>query len=254
MILDLLLIRVLGMSEKSNLNNIAVAIIEPTYPVNIGHLARLVMNFGASELLVVDPHYKLKEALPYSSHAADILCNAESISFNELTKKFDLLVGSSAILGGSRNIVRDAVSPEIAVERIGETKGNVCIVFGRETTGLTNYELSKCDIVITISTDSTYNTLNVAHSAAIILYMISRKKNHHEVTETPREIKERFIDYFIELAEISKFPKYKTRLLRDSVRRLIGRGNPTSREVYILMGALRKGIIAAKKSQGFSKT
>ncbi|NHV96205.1 MAG: RNA methyltransferase, partial [Thaumarchaeota archaeon] len=172
------------------LSNLSLAIVEPTYPVNVGHLARLVKNFGLSSLILINPSFDMEEALPYASHGADILRSSKAMSFKEVLERFDLVVGTTAIPGGSRNITRDVVAPEAAAKRILSSRGSVCILFGRETTGLTNEELELCDMVISIPTGTAYRTLNVSHAAAIILYtLIATPSLRTKRSEVPRTIR-----------------------------------------------------------------
>ncbi|MEM1994681.1 MAG: TrmH family RNA methyltransferase [Nitrososphaerales archaeon] len=230
------------------LRKLSLAVVEPTYPVNIGHLARLAKNFGLHSLILIEPSFKIEEALPYASHGADILRNAKAMSLKEVFERFELVIGTTSIPGGSRNIKRDVISPEDAGKRISETSGSVCILLGRETTGLTNKELELCDLVISIPTGTTYRTLNISHAAAIILYIIYKSSSRKvKKAEVPRTMKTLLLDSAVELAELSGFPKYKVGMLRDSLKMLVGRGNPTHRELSLILGLLRKAILALKR-------
>lgn len=230
------------------LERLSLAIVEPTYPVNVGHLARLVKNFGLSSLILIKPLFNLEEALPYASHGADILRSAKAMSLEEVLERFDLVIGTTSIPGGSRNIRRDVVSPEVAAKRILQSKGSVCILFGRETTGLTNKELELCDLVISIPTGTEYRTLNISHAAAIILYVISATPTPRvRRDEVPRTLRTLLLNSAVELADLSGFPKYKVQMLRDALRMVVSRGTPTFREFSLILGLFRKAILALKR-------
>jgi TrmH family RNA methyltransferase len=230
------------------LSNLSLAIVEPTYPVNVGHLARLVKNFGLSSLILINPSFDMEEALPYASHGADILRSSKTMSFKEVLERFDLVVGTTAIPGGSRNITRDVVAPEAAAKRILSSRGSVCILFGRETTGLTNEELELCDMVISIPTGTAYRTLNVSHAAAIILYtLIATSSLRTKRSEVPRTLRALLLNSAVELANLSGFPKYKIPLLREALKMVINRSSPTSREVTLILGLFRKAILALSR-------
>ncbi len=172
----------------ASLRSISLAVVEPTYPVNVGHMARLAKNFGVASLILIDPAFDMDEALPYASRASDLLRSAEITPLKSLVKRFDLLVVTTAIPGGSRNIRRDSASPEYAAKRIHESKGKVCILFGRETTGLTNEEIGLCDMIVSIPTNTSYRTLNISHAAAIILYILSTHSSSLKRDEAPRSV------------------------------------------------------------------
>jgi TrmH family RNA methyltransferase len=232
----------------TKLSNLSLAIVEPTYPVNVGHLARLVKNFGLSSLILIDPSFNMEEALPYAAHGADILQSSKTMSFKEVLECFDLVVGTTAIPGGSRNIRRDVVPPEVAAKRILSSSGSICIVFGRETTGLTNEELGLCDMVISIPTGTPYRTLNVSHAAAIILYtLVATRSPKTKRGEVPRPIRTLLLNSAVELANLSGFPKYKIPLLREALKMVINRSSPTPREVTLILGLFRKAILALSK-------
>ena len=44
------------------------------------------------------------------------------------------------------NLLRIAITPEELAKSIRSVKGKVALLFGRESTGLSNMELEKCDI------------------------------------------------------------------------------------------------------------
>ena len=230
------------------LTNISIAIVEPTYPVNVGHIARLAKNFGVSSLILINPCFKMDEALPYASHGADVLKSSKVMSFNEILQRFDLVVGTPSIPGGSRNITRDVVTPEAAAKRILESKGSVCLVLGRETIGLKNEELELCDMVISIPTGTLYRTLNISHAAAIILYTIlTAHAPPTRKSEVPRTVRTLLLNSAVELANLAAFPKYKIPLLREALKTVISRSNPTHREVTIILGLFRKAILALQR-------
>ena len=52
---------------------VSVTLVEPRGPVNVGHVARLVRNFGVEKLYLVDPKVDLSVAAVYASHAAEVL-------------------------------------------------------------------------------------------------------------------------------------------------------------------------------------
>jgi tRNA (cytidine32/uridine32-2'-O)-methyltransferase len=129
-----------------------------------------------------------------------------------------------------------------------------CFVFGRDSTGLTNLELKKCDYCVTIRTGSEYNTLNVSHAAAVLFYEFSKqfsKANLETKIKFPKNVsrqnqpatrreRERAIMLFQQLGKDAEFKYFEAGLLQESLKRLFGRSDPTVRELYILMGLASK--------------
>ena len=169
---------------------------------------------------------------------------------SKLRKRFRLLIGTTAIEGTRKaNLTRKTLDVEECAsklaERISARPSAACIVLGRDTTGLTNEELKNCDYNMTIRASNEYNTLNVSHAAAIILFVFSKslEKNLNRtrkiVTSTRKE-RERAVQLFEQLAEVSEFQKFKSGLLKETITRLFDRGDPSLREIYLLMGLASK--------------
>src|SRR5687768_8348019 len=135
-------------------------------------------NFGLKKLYFVKPHFDRAEAVKYSTHGKDVLAAAKTATLVQLRKKFDILIGTTAIPATSRlNIVRESISAEHMARIIRDGAGkDFCIVLGRESSGLSNRELAMCDLVAAVDTKTKYKTMNIAHSLAILLYEISKSK------------------------------------------------------------------------------
>ena len=195
---------------------ISIALVEPKLAINVGYIARLMKNFGLKELLFIKPKFTASRARIFAVGGKDILDKAKTIDFKEL-RKFDLLVGTTAIRGKSRlNIVRDSITPERLVGLL-QSSSKACIVLGRESTGLTNRELSYCDVVVNIDTLTDYKTLNISHALAIILYEILAKGKSRK-TAAARSERELLITYALTLAEKSGYPKHKQEMLQTTLK------------------------------------
>jgi TrmH family RNA methyltransferase len=228
---------------------ISVALIEPEHEVNVGHIARLMKNFGLRELLLVKPKFDLNKAKVFATHGKDLLEKAKQIRFNEL-KRFDLLIGTTAIPASSRlNLVRDSIDPEHLIRILANKNSNVCLVMGREATGLTNEELAKCDIVVRIDTPTQYTTLNISHALAILLYVVLNKNKSIKQQKRTATKKERklVIDYALALAKTSGLRKYKTPLLEIALKRILGRSVLTSKEVMLMVSLFRSALLTMKR-------
>lgn len=257
-------------ASASPFSKFAVAVVEPEFALNVGYLARAMANFGLNQLYIIAREKNVTEnaeALRFSSHAHYVIEKVKYLkSLDQLRNRFLILVGTTAIRGKRKsNITRKTYALEDSIPRIsrslrgspsGQTKSSsrdnanrLCFVFGRDTTGLTNEELRKCDYNITIFTGTKYNTLNISHAAAIIFYAFSSYfRNHSTPTrkqdlferEPSRKEKARVVSLFRELASISDFQDYKRERLEETLARILNRSNPSLRELYLLMGLASK--------------
>ncbi|MBI2126653.1 MAG: RNA methyltransferase [Thaumarchaeota archaeon] len=226
---------------------VSVALVQPTYAINVGYAARIMKNFGHKRLILVDAKFDRNEAMKFASHASDLLEKAEECRFDDLIKNEDYIVGTTAI-GASRqtNLTRQAVpSWEIANAVSGR---NICLVFGRDTTGLTNEEISKCDLLVMIQANRKYPTLNISHAIAIILYEIS-KSTFKQRTSASRENIDRITRGFAELALIAGVQQQKARLTEEALQRVLRRARPTEKEASLLIGLPRKVKLAFEKPE-----
>jgi tRNA/rRNA methyltransferase len=217
---------------------ISVALVEPSYPINVGYAARIIKNFGHKKLILVNPKFDMQEARKFASHAVDMLENAEMCTFKGLIKKEDYVVATTAISARMEgNLTRQAVPPW---EMINMVNGNkICFVFGRDTTGLTNEEIAKCDLTVRIPASRKYPTLNISHAIAIILYEISKSTLRNKAS-APRVSVDRIAANFAELALIAGVQEYKVKIMEEALRRILRRSKPTKRESSLLAGLPRK--------------
>jgi TrmH family RNA methyltransferase len=225
-----------------------VVLVEPEKDGNIGSIARIMKNFGLEDLFLVNPKVPLGiEARAYASHAWDIIENA--VIENNLDKAIDgvrWVVGTTAIFGiRSRNIRRTSITAEEFAERISSIKGKVAILFGRESKGLSNMELEKCDVLVTIPTSPKYRSLNIAVASSIILYelyKIEKKIGRAFIEEVDKSQKERLINFFSALAIESGLHEYKSKLAVRSFHNVIGRAFISKREASLIMGVFRRSL------------
>ncbi|MEM2918140.1 MAG: RNA methyltransferase [Candidatus Altiarchaeota archaeon] len=225
----------------------AVVLVEPKYQGNIGMVARVMKNFGFSELVLVNPKTKIgKEARKMASHAQDILEKVKILkNFSELSEIYDFLISTSAIVATDRNYLRTPIFPENLKNSL-KINGKIALIFGREDYGLLNNELKECDLLVTIPTSKIYPTLNIAISVAIILYEISKFKNEIELKKMRKFESANLIEKKILLekfnALVDELYSNETQklIVKKTFKTLIGRAFISGREAQSLIGVFRK--------------
>jgi TrmH family RNA methyltransferase len=154
--------------------NVRVVLVEPEYPGNVGSAARAMFTLGLSQLFVVnpacDPHADEARWLAHS--AADVVKNLRVVSRLE-----EALADTVFSVGTTRRVRRvgyPIYTPQEAVAQI-RMRGPaepVALVFGRESSGLTNPELALCSIQSTIPTAAENHSLNLAQAVLIYCYLL----------------------------------------------------------------------------------
>jgi TrmH family RNA methyltransferase len=246
--------------EKKYLNNqcmeeensrVSIILVEPSKVQNIGSIARVMMNFGFTKLILINPKVNLAdpEIEIVARKAIHIIERAEVIisGLSELRNKFPLLIGTTARVGSDYNLNRVAITPEelftddLPIEKVG-------LVFGREQHGLTNDEINLCDLVLTIPSHSTYPVMNLSHALAIILYEIRKVVKLNESTQSLGRPKHRGANYnereqlkkyFNQLIMKINYHPEKLKVANQAFSNILSRGYITGREVTTLMGVLK---------------
>ena len=223
---------------------ISIALVEPKTQGNIGAVARVMANFGFKNLILINPGCKHlgEEAFKRAKHAKYILKKAKVVKSFKYLKKFDLIVGTTAITGTDYNIPRVPLGPEDFSKKIARVKGNMVLVFGRESSGLSNEEIQSCDFMVTINTSKEYKTMNISHSVAILLYELFKQRAQPKDipvgSSKDKQVLIKEIQLLIKKLDFTTEEKRKTQ--KKVWKRVIGKSLLTKRELYALFGFFKK--------------
>ena len=223
---------------------VRVVLVEPESAGNIGAIARSMKNFGLSDLRIVNPKTPLSmEARAFAMHGFDVLRKAKKVkTLGQALRHVDLVVGTSAVIATSRaNITRVPITPRELAQRISAFEGDVALVFGRESSGLSNEEMEYCDLIVTIPANRTYNVLNIASAASIIFYELFRTQTvRNGPPLASRIVKTHLEAEFGRLVKRSGVQAHKRSLVQRSFRNVISRSFISRREASLLLGVLRR--------------
>lgn len=169
-----------------HIGNISITIIEPTAAGNIGAIARAMANFGFQHLTLVNPKpFDMEMAKSFACNGAHILSSVKTVQTFE-----EAVCGASAVIGMTRRARKSEAT--IPVEKTARTilnstaSGTAIIVFGRERSGLSKEEKSKCTVLSHIdSVEGAAGSLNISHAALLIMHEIFRAA--HDVTIEPAD-------------------------------------------------------------------
>jgi tRNA/rRNA methyltransferase len=227
---------------------LSVALVEPQYPVNVGHVARLAKNFGVKRLYLVNPKADMSVAAVYAAHASDVLEDARIVTFARLRRENQLLVATTAVraVKGS-NVIRRTVRPERIGELVSAAR-TAALVFGRDTTGLTNEEIGACDVTTVIDTGTRYKTLNVGHAVAIVLYLVSGVKGTARAVQS-MQARGLFSAGFQQLAKSAELPKHKVTKMGEVAKRIAASAALTDSQLLLMAGVFRKASLARTRRQ-----
>ncbi|MGC9444722.1 MAG: RNA methyltransferase [Candidatus Methanospirareceae archaeon] len=244
--------------------DVRVILVEPKLEENIGAVARVLKNFGFSELYLVNPPARSEKMFWVASHAEDVLRASTVVSsLDDAIAGSTLVVGTTAKTGisANRHLRRPLFAPRELVAKLADGcggEGVLALLFGPEDRGLLNEELVHCDLLVSIPANPAYPVLNLSHAVAIVLYELYELYEGQQAGEPDSGMeqqralaavadKERLFEHISTfLAEI-EYRTHKRARTMLMLRRLLGRAILTAREVRTLRGILRS---AERKLRG----
>jgi tRNA/rRNA methyltransferase len=233
--------------------NCRVVLVRPLIAANIGAAARVMRNLGLSHLVLVAPEANPvdPEARRLSTHGEEVLAHCRIVAdFGEAVADCVLVAATSARIGGLTRRQFVGTPAEIAPHLLNSMRfGPVALVFGPESSGLSNAEVSRCHYLIHVPTDPQYPVLNLAQAVAICTYELRRGWLRRTDAPTllptkapaPFADQERAFEHLRQaLEEVHFLWNEKADSLMHALRHLIGRAGPTAMEVDLLHGLARQ--------------
>lgn len=177
--------------------SISIILVAPQMGENIGAVARAMKNFDIYDLRIVDPRdgWPNEKAVSMSVGAADLIANARI--FGSVVDAISDLSYVYAATATSRDMNKEYVFSRDLKEDIPKT-GKVGIMFGRENCGLNNQEISYANKIITIDTNLSFSSLNIAHSVAVICYELFQARMQSRPYVQPTLAGNDELEYFYE--------------------------------------------------------
>ena len=227
------------------MQNIRIILVEPQGPINVGSICRVMMNFGVSNLGLVNPcdDYRSLASRRMALKAETILNQAAVFPTLEAAiADCHLAFGTTRRFGKYRE---DLLTPEQSATQALSQPGNgdVAFVFGREDRGLHTNELDLCHAFVTIPTDSDYPSMNLSHAVALFLYELRKQavkaSSLTRVNRIPAHASdvENMFQHMRRTLLAAEYldPQNPDHILR-AFRRMFGRSGLDDREVRILRG------------------
>ena len=231
--------------------DIEFILIETSHPGNIGACARAIKNMGFAKLGLVNPkNFPCDEAYHRSKGAKDILDDANIYkSIDEALSEATLVLGTSA---RERSIPWPSSYTHLIDEDmsndIKDKNNKICILFGREDSGLSNDELQKCHMHLRIPCSDEYSSLNISHAVQIISYEFRNLLMREESIEVKSDVplstdadNEFLLEHLDKvLLDLNFYDQNSSRQVQARLKRLIKKARPDKLEVGILRGFLTK--------------
>lgn len=247
--------------EYKNLT-FTVVLVRPEHAGNIGSIARVMRNFNFKKLVIFNPIESRENIFSYETqgfamHGKEILMSADikeikdqknhMSEYKNLLKQFDLIIATTAKGKRNSNIKRLAIFPMDLSFPNSANPLNIAILFGRESRGLTNDEISLADILLRIPTGLDYPALNIAHACGVILYEIFKKihiinigRGVHPVLLADREDRQLLLKIIQNIINKLEIRTYKKENVKFAFRNIFERVFLSKRELSLITGLFSK--------------
>jgi tRNA/rRNA methyltransferase len=235
-------------SDTSLLSQVAIVLVRPKFPENIGSAARVAYNMGIKRLILVRDSLPEREPMAkMATHKAAHLIDTMELheSLEEALRPFSIIVGTTARLGKRRTLER---TPRDVIEAVIPDLPNnqLAIMFGPEDAGLSNEELKYCHYTSSIPT-ADFASLNLAQAIAIHCYEL-----YYQVIHAPKAFKPRpqiassfelegMYEHLEEVLLRIDFLEEKSHTYwMNNIRQFLGRMRLTSKDAKIIRGICRQ--------------
>ena len=228
-----------------SLSNIYFILVRPQIGENIGSVARAIKNFNIKHLRLVNPrcNWPNQKALATSVGAKDILKSTKIYdSVEKSIGDLDIVFASSSRI---RKINKKVISVSYLKTKIGNKK-KVGILFGPESSGLSNDEINCADFLVKIPSNKKFSSLNLSHSAIIFCFELFQhfkgkrykyKTGYKSLIAKKSEVN-KFLNFIIEGLDKKGFlqPNHKRQSMIRNINNIFHRLNLSEQEIRILLG------------------
>jgi tRNA/rRNA methyltransferase len=223
-----------------------VVLSHPSHPGNIGAAARAMKTMGFADLALVKPrHYPDPDATAMAAGADDVLAAARVFDSLEAAIAECVLVAGFSARG--RELSHPPVALREAAPELAEAAraATVALVFGNETSGLSNEELLRCQRLVQIPANPAYGSLNLAAAVMVACYELATTAGAHALpasgageAATSADI-EGFIAHLeSSVVEAGYIDPASPGRFMERMRRLFARSGLEREEVRVMRGML----------------
>ena len=161
------------MNREENLARISIVLVQPEDCQNRGSVCRAAKTMGIRRLKIVGrSEFDEARVRQLSVHAFDLFENKQLFeTLDEALCSSSLSVAFTRRTGKFRKGL--PLSPSSLAELVRSfPSGDIDLVFGRESDGLTDDEVCSCNMACTIETSPAFPSLNLSQAVQIAAYSI----------------------------------------------------------------------------------
>ncbi len=242
------------------MSSCAIILHAPQLGENIGAAARVMLNFGLTDLRLVSPRDGWPNAAADAMSAGALQAGVEVRAFDTLEAAMADLTYALATTARPRGMEKPVLDAAAAVAFLTERTGAAGVLFGGEKSGLPNEAVALCDAILTYPVNPRFPSLNLAQAVAVFCHqwgaaagLGGRFEGRGQGVGEPASREEligMFEHFEAELERAGYFhPPEKTPLMITNLRNAFIRAGWTSQEVRTFRGAIKALTIGRGKAR-----
>ena len=233
-------------------------LVNTSHAGNVGAAARAMKVMGFDDLVLVAPRWgdvlRRQEAIDRASGAVDILEKARIVAtFEEAMEGVGYLCATAMT---PRDFGPPTQSPREHLPQVAKSQGSVGFVFGSERYGLSNEDVYRCHVALSIPTNPGYGSLNLASAMQVIAYEwrmalggFGADPAAAAEAADAKSVQGMLTHWEQALADIGFLDPAAPKKLMPRLNQLFNRAQPTPEEIHILRGVAKAMQQAAAKTK-----
>lgn len=164
-----------------------IVLVRPQLGENIGKAARAMLNFGLTEMRLVEPRdgWPNPSAGPAASGADEVLAGARV--YSTLADAVADCAHVYATTVRKRGVTKPVLTPEAAALEIAHHATRSAVVFGPERSGLETEDVALARAIVTVPVNPNFGSLNLAQAVILCAYEWSKHAANAALSQPPVE-------------------------------------------------------------------
>ncbi|MEL6473638.1 MAG: TrmH family RNA methyltransferase [Pseudomonadota bacterium] len=235
----------------------AIILVEPQLGENIGAAARVMLNFGLTDMRLVAPRDGWPNPAAQAMAAGAWEAGVTAQVFETVAAAAADLSFLLATTARPRGMEKPVYGPSEAIAALPQQAG---VLFGGEKSGLANADVALANAILTYPVNPDFASLNLAQAVGVFCHAWGDAQGRGgrfegsgdgEGVPASREDLVRMFEHFeVELARAGFFyPPEKTDLMKINLRNAFVRGGWTEQEVRTFRGAIKALALGRGKAR-----
>lgn len=230
-------------------------LINTSHAGNVGAAARALKVMGFDDLVLVAPRWDdvltRQETIDRASGAVDVLQKARQVA--TLDEALDGVTYLCATVMTARDFGPPTTTPRGHLPALRDE--SVAFLFGSERYGMSNDDVYRCHVALTIPTNPDYGSLNLAAAIQLVAYewrlalggFGPAKPRAPTVAADAQSVAGMLAHWEQSLIDIGFLDPAAPKKLMPRLNQLFNRAQPTAEEIHILRGVAKAMAEAARK-------